>query len=206
MSRILKCQAKNPSLCTDPQCPEMRSYSHQLGRAQNFDQYSAVAQQRHAAQQRRGVAQMSQQMQKNGYRPTRPVKKETTYDGDPVVKFHRDLGFPPGFTPPSGSRKVAYSQHATDEAQKDRYGAIPQLSSVNLDQMELVELKVNARTKQVYRFLYRAELDDENDICLVLQPEGNGRMRVITNWINRRDDVHRSLREEEYVRPRAVPA
>jgi hypothetical protein len=191
-----KCQSKNPDKCVDPQCPERRGYRSQMANARTYSDFEAGAKKQQEDQRRQRQQQFSSQA--GNYRP----KKETTFDGDPVIKFHRDLGFPNGYTPPSGARSVVYSRHAQEEGRKDAYGSIPQLERVNLDTMELVELKVNARTKQVYRYLYRGELDDQNDVCLVLQPLGKGKMLVVTNWINKRSDAHRTLREEEYVRPR----
>lgn len=213
-----KCQAKNPALCTDPQCPELRSADHRLNQARTYNEYERAAQQKQAILDRQRNARSGQPAAhhypvrnstpapQSNQRPTRPVRQETTREGDPVVKFHKDLGFPNSYEPPTGVRPVVYSQHAKDET-NDQYGAIPQLSRVNLDSMELIELKVNAKTKQVYRFLYRGELDDENDICLVLQPIPNsgGKMRVVTNWINQKNDAHRTLRTEEYVIPKRTP-
>lgn len=208
-----KCQAKNPALCTDPQCPELRSADHRMNKATTYNDYERAAQQKEALLARQRQARFSQTASQyparnqQPSRPTRPVKTETTREGDPVVKFHKELGFPANYTPPSGVRPVVYSQHAKDES-ADQYGSIPQLSRVNLDAMELIELKVNANTKQVYRFLYRGELDDDNDICLVLQPIPNsgGKMRVVTNWINQKNDAHRTLRKEEYVIPKRTVA
>jgi hypothetical protein len=191
-----KCQSKNPERCVDPQCPERRGYRTQIAQAKSYTEFEAGAKRREDDQRRQRQSQFSRQA--SNYKP----KQETTFDGDPVIKFHRDLGFPQNYTPPSGARSVVYSKHAKDEAQKDIYGSIPQLERVNLDTMELVELKVNARTKQVYRYLYRGELDDENDVCLVLQPTGKGKMLVVTNWINKKSDKHKTLRADEYVRPR----
>lgn len=197
--RSAKCQAKNPNLCTDPRCPELREHAHRLSQAKNYDQYAVAAKAKYDIERQRGVHQMAQKTQTA---PKRPISQEKTREGDPVIKFHRDLGFPKGYTPPSGTQEIVYSRHAKEEAQSDRYGVIPQMQRVNLDKMELIELKVNANTKKAYRFLYRAELDDENDICLVLQPVGRGKMMVITNWINNRKDKHKTLRRNEY----AVPA
>lgn len=191
-----KCQAAVREKCVDPQCPERRGYRTQMAQATNYKEFEAGAKKREEDQRRQRQNQFSRQA--SNYRP----KQETTNTGDPVIKFHRDIGFPANYTPPSGARSVVYSGHAKDEGRSDRYGAIGQLERVNLDTMELIELKVNAKTKQVYRYLYRGELDDENDVCLVLQPLGKGKMLVVTNWINKKSDTHRRLRADEYMKPR----
>lgn len=209
-NRHAKCQSKNPTQCTDPQCPERRGYRAQMASATNFNEYAAGAtrqRQDQDAQRRRQFEQQARSgnipSQFKGRNNRRP---ETTRDGDPIIKFHKDIGFPPSYRPPSGVREVTYSRHAQTEAEADRYGAIPKMTHVNLDQMELIELKVNAKTKQVYRFLYRGKLDEDRDVCVVLQPLGNNKMMVVTNWINERNDAHRSLRREEYAIPKAKAA
>jgi hypothetical protein len=169
-----------------------------MSTATNYNQYAPAREKAAKDAELQRQKQFKSQAQKSKY----GKKQETTYEGDPVIKFHKQLGFPPSYTAPSGVRQVLYSRHAEQEASADRYGAIPMLTKVNLSQMDLIELKVNARTKQVYRYLYRAELDDENDICLVLQPAGKGKMRVVTNWINKKSDKHTSLRVDEYVKPK----
>lgn len=206
-NRHAKCQSKNPTQCTDPQCPERRGYRSQMANARNFTEYAAGADKQKQDQQAQRRRQFEQQA-RSGNVPAqfRGRNRETTRDGDPVVKFHKDIGFPAGWQPPSGVRDVTYSRHAREEADADRYGSIQQLSRVNLDQMELIELKINARTKQVYRFLYRGKLDEDRDVCLVLQPIGKGKWMVVTNWINERNDAHRSLRREEYVVPKTKAA
>ena len=193
----IKCQAKNPALCVDLECPGIKAVSHQMATATTYDQYANAANKQKQDQDNIRRIQLEQQARQgnmpspltmpnrgtqapvrspqnnNRQRPAgnNPKRRgEFTRDGDPVVKFHRDLGFPPGYTPPSGVRKIVYSNHA--------------------------------KTKQTCRFLYRGELEDDRDICLVLQPVGQGKMMVVTNWINERNDAHRSLRKEEYVIPR----
>lgn len=197
----VKCQAKNPAACVDPQCPERKNYRHQMATATNFSDYQAARNRQHADQ----VNQQRQKIVSQYPIPARPVhvpqrRVETTRDGDPIIKFHKDLGFPKGFTPPSGSRELNYTQHALDEGQKDRYALIPSFPRVNLNTMDLIELKVNARTKKVEKMLYRTELDGDNDLCMVLKPVGNGKMVVITQWINQASDNHSSfLKKDEYV-------
>lgn len=195
-----KCQAKDPSACVDPQCPERRDYRHQMATATNFNQFEAAAKKKQADEANR----RKQQFQKQALTSTRRV--ETTREGDPVVKFHKEIGFPTNFTPPQGVRQIVYSRHAQEEAMKDRYGDIPQMDQVNLSKMELIELKINANTRKIYRFLYRTELDDNRDICLVLQPAGPGKMMVVTNWINERSDAHKTLNRNEYAKPLARAA
>lgn len=215
-----RCQAKNPALCVDPQCPERRDYRHQMATATNFQDYKAARDRQHADQanqQRakfasnfpRPAAPAAQTPRPNNTRSAYPAKRrvETNRNGDPIIKFHRDLGFPPGFTPPSGSRVLEYSPHALEEGQKDRYAQIPTFPRVNLDKMELIELKVNTNTKKVERLLYRTELDEDNDICMVLSPMGrSGKYKVVTQWINQANDAHKTLDPTGYVdlRPKAA--
>lgn len=222
MTTLVKCQAKNPEACTDPQCPERKSYRHAMATATNLNDYAAARARRDADMERQNPGHKNQRAREflsnypkppapktgktpnQGQRNQPPARRvETTPEGDPVIKFHRDLGFPKGFTPPSGSRQLVYSRHAIQEGQSEKYAnsanEIPQFPKINLDTMELIELKVNGRTKQVHKLLYRGELDEDRDICMVLKPVGNGKMVVVTQWINLSTDAHKTLRAEEYV-------
>lgn len=206
----VKCQAKDPASCTDPQCPERRNYRHQMATATNFADYAAARDRQHADEKNRGRQQFASNFPQSNNRSQRPVAQnqrvpqrkyvETTKEGDPIIKFHKDLGFPKGFNPPSGPRNLQYTQHALDEGTKDRYATIPTFPRINLDTMDLIELKVNARTKKVEKMLYRTELDGDNDLCMVLKPVAPGKMVVITQWINQANDNHSSfLKKDEYV-------
>ena len=202
----VRCQAKDPASCVDPQCPERKNYRHQMATATNFSDYQAARNRKHADENAQRQAKFVSQFPQRRPQPQQTTQVprqrhvETTRDGDPIIKFHKDLGFPKGFNQPSGPRNLTYTQHAMDEGQKDRYAQIPTFPRINLDTMELIELKVNARTKKVEKMLYRTELDGENDICMVLKPVAPGKMVVITQWINQSNDNHSSfLKKDEYV-------
>lgn len=220
MAHTTKCQAKNPNQCTDPQCPERRGYRSGMANAQTYAEFATYRAKKAADEKKQAYinnfprpsapkpSPAPTHLPKTAGRP--PQFKERTKTGDPVIKFHKDLGFPPGFNKPSGPRELEYGYHAIQEARNDKYSKhandIPLFPKVNLSTMELIEVKFNQRTKKLYRMLYRTQLDDNRDICMVLSPSGPGKCKVVTVWVNETKDAHKTLRTEEYVDMRSYYA
>lgn len=130
--------------------------------------------------------------------------------------FHRDLGFPKGFAanPPTGKKNLEWSYHAEGSRLDDRYGEIPRIDHFNPENWSLIELGVedqgNGRSR-ISKLVYRAELDDDFDMCIVVIPRGKNAKGqpspwlVKTVWLNEANDSHKTLNRTKYKIP-AEPA
>jgi hypothetical protein len=110
-------------------------------------------------------------------------------------KYHREIGFPQ-VELPSGTIYLQYTGHAARDAVIDRYGNIPLLNRVSIKPEDIFEIVV--RAGKVVKYAVRLNFNADLDIVLVI---ADG-FRVVTQWFNRTDDNHKTLRREEY----AVPA
>lgn len=121
-----------------------------------------------------------------------------------VKKYHAELGFPMK-TSPKGVKALQYSLHARDEAANDRYAHIDLPEEVRLEDGYLFEIETatnphNGRellSKLCYRFPY----DNRNDISIVMVPATDDTWFVKTAWLNRIDDIHRTLDPTNYTIP-----
>lgn len=110
--------------------------------------------------------------------------------------YHRDLGLPTGFVRPQHTVTVDYGSHARMEAMTDRYGDFYLPPKVNLSEFEVIE--VGMENGKVAKILFRGELDDVRDICIVLIPRRPAWF-CKTVWVNVRTDTHRTLDKSKYV-------
>lgn len=124
---------------------------------------------------------------------------ETTRNGDGIVKFHKEIGFPLYFRQPKGSVELRYSRHALEEAENDRYGRIPVLERADFDNLEVIEVKYNQTTGRIDRMLYRQNQGEDN-VCIVVSP-GRGAWNVVTTWFNEANDSHKTLNRSNYSVP-----
>ena len=109
--------------------------------------------------------------------------------------YHPDVFIPGWFTKPTGRAVLRYTKHARQAARTDRYGEVPLFESVNLDNLDLVE--IGAENGQVTKLVLRGGYDTTRDHVLVLVPE-DGVYIVKTVWYNLRTDKHRTLRRDRY--------
>lgn len=112
--------------------------------------------------------------------------------------YHKEIGFPAGFRAPRDLVMVSYSTHALNAAKDDRYGDMHLPPRVRLSDFDVIEIGIIGR--RVSKILFRAELDDERDLCMVLMPNGRGPWRCKTVWINERSDAHKTLNASKYER------
>ena len=199
-STSTKCRSKNPSACVDPRCPEQRHAQRSMDDAARTGNFGAYAQARGQIDERNRHAQQA------NFRPVprppvaRPAVAQPERRGITGL-FHTELGFPSTFQPPTGSRELEYSHHAQKAALDDRYGHIDLPPRINLDKMKLIE--VGVENGRVSKFLYRGELDDDRDICIVAIPKPKGQKWFVkTVWINESNDKHRSLDASKYLKPK----
>jgi hypothetical protein len=113
--------------------------------------------------------------------------------------YHKEIGFPAGFRAPRDLVMVAYSGHALNSAKDDRYGEMFLPDRMRLSDFEVIEIGIIGR--RVSKILFRGELDDDRDLCIVLIPNGRSPWRCKTVWINERSDAHKTLNASKYETP-----
>jgi hypothetical protein len=111
--------------------------------------------------------------------------------------YHTDIALPTGYRHPAAMVSVTYSRHATEEARKDRYGLIDLPGSIDLRVYHTVEVEV--KQGRVAKIVARGPLDNTHDKVIVLMPQMGQPWFVKTVWINRHDDLHRTLDHSRYV-------
>lgn len=108
--------------------------------------------------------------------------------------YHRDIGFPSQVAIPAGTMRVAYTKHAINAAQNDRYGAAQLPATIHYDVAQVFEVEISGNT--CTKICVRLPYDDKRDLCVVLR--GN---LVVTVWFNRRNDSHKTLDASRYSKP-----
>lgn len=109
--------------------------------------------------------------------------------------YHTDIFIPTDLKLPKGTIFLNYSRHAKRAAISDRYGHIPLPDAINLSDYKVIEVEVIE--DEVTKVLYRGQLDEERDLCIVLIPSSSF---VKTVWVNLRSDTHRTLDTSKYVK------
>lgn len=110
--------------------------------------------------------------------------------------YHYTLGFPPKFNPNVGTIRLEYSVHAQAASQTDRYGAINPPATLKTGSALCIE--VGLLDGAVQKLVYRMPYNDALDLCLVVAPR-KGYFKVITMWLNSKNDLHSSLNKAKYI-------
>ena len=110
-----------------------------------------------------------------------------------MTLYHKDLGLPKSARSLQFAGFLTYSQHARDAAKTDRYGQVDLPTIFDSRNASLIEAGYDG--EKVVKTVYRQQYDRQHDLCIVLDPRT---MRVITVWLNRLDDHHRTLQEDKY--------
>lgn len=137
--------------------------------------------------------------------------------------YHSDVGFPPRVRLPDKCWLIP-SDHARDEASKnyrykpfdipdaivfkqfDAHAAYTTGEGIDVHLGSVFEIEVEYG--EVVKVGARVDYDDEYDITLIIntRTETNGRgepeATLITCWLNRKDDTHDTLDEEQYEQPK----
>jgi hypothetical protein len=125
------------------------------------------------------------------------------YDGVVTMPtYHKDIFLPEyllGDIPEV--LELIWTNHAKDEAIKDKYSKIPIINRIHFDKKYVVEYY---EIKCGYKILIRIPYNDRFDMCLILLNEGNREFVVKTVWMNMWNDNHKTLRKEKYVFPNWV--
>lgn len=104
--------------------------------------------------------------------------------------FHKDIGIPANLTGPSVGLQLVYSNHAIDQSiRKDI--TLPSF----LSRYTLVEVEIDR--KWIQKWVVRVHYSDQDDLVLVVQPDGF----VRTVWLNSKTDTHKTLDRSQYARP-----
>lgn len=126
-------------------------------------------------------------------------------------RFHYQVAFPKGKflkNLPQGTIPLAYTEHATTEAARDRYLQpgealrLPEL--LDTGAALLVELYTTA-DGTVKKAVYRTHYDRTRDLVMVVAvaaPAGSPPAgKVVTCWLNVRSDKHSTLVPAQYDKP-----
>jgi len=126
--------------------------------------------------------------------------------------YHRDIGFPKfaleklqlSFCSMGPRLVLEYPRHAMLECVRDKYGPITNPPrAIEFNPKEVFEMEISGEPAHCTKFAIRHDYGDEvHDIILVLEPcAWDNTAYVKTVWLNRKDDVHKTLRSEAYAKP-----
>lgn len=105
-------------------------------------------------------------------------------------RYHRDIGLPAGVPLRPDTSALHWTTHALHALREDGYlGGCHSLH----EHAVCIEVTLNP-DRSVWRWLLRQPLDADNDLCLVVEPNGT----VVTSWTNRCNDIHRTLDRRLY--------
>lgn len=110
--------------------------------------------------------------------------------------YHSDIRLPARFSLPNRAVALVWTNHAKRARLTDRYGVIEQFSILNLGLCQTIEVGMEAG--RVRKVVVRTKYDDINDIVVVLIP-GPSKWTVKTVWLNRSNDLHKTLDHSRYV-------
>lgn len=111
------------------------------------------------------------------------------------MKYHTDIYMPEEAKRLEFATMLRYSQHAKNAAKDDRYGQIDLPKVFDSRKATLIEAVVESG--KVVKALYRMDYDTLHDLCLVIATAHD---RVLTVWLNRKDDEHHTLDRSQYAR------
>lgn len=111
------------------------------------------------------------------------------------MKYHTDIYMPEEAKRLEFAMLLRYSQHAREAASDDRYGKIDLPKVFDSRKATLIEAVIESG--RVVKALYRMDYDNLHDLCMVIAMRGD---QVLTVWLNRKDDEHRTLDRSQYAR------
>lgn len=120
---------------------------------------------------------------------TRQAVKETLW--------HSEIRLPDGFHKPTQRVSLEWTSHALRAAQDDRYGTIPVRDTMTLEWYDVVEVATVGN--RVTKLVMRGGMNKTDDIVIVIRPKRNGVWTVVTAWINRKTDAHKTLDHSKYM-------
>lgn len=124
-------------------------------------------------------------------RPGVDTPRPNPYNGP--MKYHIDIFMPDEIKDIKLSGRLRPTRHAKREAKRDKYGGFEIPKSFDSARARLIEAVMDGG--KFVKGLYRTPYDEVMDLCLVLNTET---LQVITAWLNRRDDNHKTLDGGQY--------
>lgn len=114
-----------------------------------------------------------------------------------ALMFHKDVFIPDFAKQPLHTGPLTYSRHAQNVSGDggSQLRAIDLPTHLDLTQAKLVEVELNPVTGEVEKQVWRTPLDEQNDLCFPMLPNGF----VKTVWLNARTDQHDTLRKSRYI-------
>lgn len=114
--------------------------------------------------------------------------------------YHFQVGIPKELVYKFGIFNLVYSQHAMEQAKQDRYGFVRLPQTLDTNTAKVIEIETDMNDK-VTKVVYRVPYSRENDLVLVVMPD---RQFVKTVWLNRKNDLHRTLDRAKYTQVRKI--
>jgi len=115
---------------------------------------------------------------------------------EPEITFHRSVYLPVAVRLPAGEVELIPTTHAEGAAAQDGTGLPTRL---NFDGVNIIEVSTDSRLR-VTKLLCRVPWDSRGDLCVVLRPTATkSQWKIVTVWINRHDDHHRTLDRSRYI-------
>lgn len=115
--------------------------------------------------------------------------------------YHAEIGLPANFVTPTERVGLCWTRHADSERTKDRYAnEIPRFKTLPLSMFKVVE--VGMEGNHVAKIVVRGHWTTDLDLIFVLIPDYSifaGPWTVKTVWINKRNDLHKTLDRSRYV-------
>lgn len=112
--------------------------------------------------------------------------------------YHADIRLPDGFVTPTARVRLIWTHRADRARFDDRFAnVIPKFDNIPLSAFKVIEVGVEA--DRVVKIVVRGHWTTDLDLVFVLIPSTRTSWLVKTVWINRRNDVHKSLDRSKYV-------
>jgi hypothetical protein len=114
--------------------------------------------------------------------------------------YHKAVWMPENLKRLAFTIKPKLTKHAKREAATDKLGYIRLPNSIRVDHCNIIEVYTNNQG-QIEKLLIRQPHDALNDACLIIKPDG----LIITCWLNRRTDSHKTLDTTRYAKKGEQP-
>ena len=126
--------------------------------------------------------------------------------------YHREIGFPKTLKIPDLLLDLQYSKHALSRTSRKKKNEDGTESNTYLYRLSLLPTKVRINEKNVYelyteddihcrKVLIRIGYDERYDMIMVLDIINKNNATVVTIWLNRKADKHKTINKEKYKIP-----
>ena len=115
-----------------------------------------------------------------------------------MKKYHVSIGFPSTIAIPETKVKLFYTPHALSRRKREGekfLKTIPRYIKINNDIIQEIHSIDDIHCKKI---VVRLDYDDNRDIVLVLEPQSKNWSNVVTLWLNKKKDRHKTLNKTNY--------